>query len=73
MLNIFIMCKLVGVAQTAKGSWRMAFVTPQAQLFTVYVKDDPRSSLDSLTADYELREFRVDLSDKFISLIAEKE
>ena len=62
-MKIEVMCRAVATTRTKKGSTKIVFVTPDAELFTVYTKDDIIiDNLEQLEA-LDIRSFEVNVSD----------
>lgn len=62
-MKIEVMCRAVATTKTKKGSTKIVFVTPYAELFTVYTKDEIIiDKLEELEAE-DIRQFEVNVSD----------
>ena len=62
-MKIEVMCRAVATTKTKKGSTKIVFVTPDAELFTVYTKDEIIiENLEELEKE-DIRQFEVNVSD----------
>lgn len=62
-MTINVECHAVAIAKTKKGSWKIVFVTENADLFTVYTKDQLTEADAESLEEFKSREFEVNLSD----------
>lgn len=62
-MKISVNCRAVAISKTKKGSNKIVFVTPEADLFTVYTKDEiTLEKADELEIE-GIRDFSVNLTD----------
>lgn len=62
-MKIEVMCRAVATTKTKKGSTKIVFVTPDAELFTVYTKDEIIiENLEELETE-DIRQFDANVSD----------
>lgn len=62
-MQISVNCRAVAVSKTKKGSYKIVFVTPDADLFTVYTKDSINTQdMEELEIE-AIRDFSINVSD----------
>lgn len=62
-MNITVKCRAVALSKTKKGSYKIVFVTPEADLFTVYTKDTINTDFMEELQQETYREFSINVSD----------
>ena len=60
---INVNCRAVAISKTKKGSYKIVFVTPEADLFTVYTKEEITSDKADELQIEDIRKFSVNLTD----------
>ena len=62
-MTISVNCRAVAISKTKKGSYKIVFVTPEADLFTVYTKQEITSDIADELEIQDFRKFSVNLTD----------
>lgn len=72
-MTITVTCKAAAISKTKKGSYKIVFVTPNAEVFTTYTKE--QLTVDDVE-EFEIeceRQFDVNLTDTPLFLHKEDE
>lgn len=62
-MTISVNCRAVAISKTKKGSYKIVFVTPEADLFTVYTKQEIMPDIADELEIQDFRKFSVNLTD----------